>query len=66
MQSHIQNIATKAPSALKPHLLLIDDDRDLCQLVSQYLDAEGFTSTAVHTGTEGERSALAGGFALIV
>jgi DNA-binding response OmpR family regulator len=50
----------------KSHLLIVDDDRELCQLITRYLDAEGFLSTAVHTGVEGERAAIAGGFQLIV
>ncbi len=45
---------------------MIDDDRDLCQLVEEYLQAEGFLLSAVHTGAEGERAAIAGGFQLVV
>ena len=50
----------------KPHLLIVDDDQELCQLVARYLNDEGFLSTAVHTGIEGEKAAIAGGFQLIV
>ncbi len=59
---------TSASAALmaKPHLLIVDDDRELCQLVSRYLDDEGFLSTAVHTGTAGEKAAISGAFQLIV
>jgi two-component system response regulator CpxR len=59
---------TSAAGALvaKPHLLIVDDDRELCQLISRYLDDEGFLSTAVHTGIQGEKAAIAGGFQLIV
>lgn len=57
---------TSAASVARPHLLIVDDDRELCQLVSRYLDDEGFLSTAVHTGTAGEKAAIAGGFQLIV
>jgi DNA-binding response OmpR family regulator len=59
---------TSAAGALvaKPHLLIVDDDRELCQLISRYLDDEGFLSTAVHTGIAGENAAIAGGFQLIV
>ncbi len=34
-------------------LLMIDDDRKLCRLVSTYLEPLGFSVTAVHTGPEG-------------
>ena len=49
-----------------PRLLLVDDDRDLCQLVTQYLEAEGFTLSVVHTGDEGVRTAITGNYELIV
>jgi len=45
---------------------LIDDDTELCKLVTRYLETEGFNTTAVHTGGEGERAALTGEFDLIV
>jgi DNA-binding response OmpR family regulator len=39
-------------------LLLIDDDRKLCRLISAYLGPLGYDVTAVHTGPEGvERAA---------
>jgi DNA-binding response OmpR family regulator len=49
-----------------PHLLVVDDDRDLCHLVTKYLEAEGFTVSVVHTGAEGIRSAIEGSQQLIV
>ncbi|WP_111641955.1 response regulator transcription factor [Marinimicrobium alkaliphilum] len=33
-------------------LLLIDDDRELCQLLNEYLDAEGFTVDMAHDGEQ--------------
>lgn len=62
----MQSIVVRPEAAVQPNLLLIDDDRDLCKLVSRFLEAEGFKSTAVHTGAEGEQYALAGDFDLIV
>jgi two-component system response regulator CpxR len=62
----MEDTAMRVPNSTRPTLLLIDDDRELCDLVSRYLATEGFDSTAVHTGGEGERAALAGGFDLIV
>jgi DNA-binding response OmpR family regulator len=50
----------------KPRLLVVDDDRDLCHLVTQYLEPEGFTLSVVHTGGEGTKSAVEGDYELIV
>jgi two-component system response regulator CpxR len=45
---------------------VVDDDRDLCHLVAQYLEPEGFTLSTVHTGGEGIKSAIEGNHELIV
>lgn len=37
----------------RTRLLMIDDDRKLCRLVTTYLQPLGFDVTAVHTGPEG-------------
>lgn len=47
-------------------ILIIDDDKDLCELLRDYLTPEGFEVAAVHNGLEGSERALAGQFALIV
>jgi DNA-binding response OmpR family regulator len=45
----------------RTRLLMIDDDRKLCRLVSTYLEPLGFDVTSVHTGPEGvERATEAG------
>jgi DNA-binding response OmpR family regulator len=49
-----------------PRLLVVDDDRDLCHLVTQYLEPEGFTLSVVHTGADGIRTAVEGNHELIV
>ena len=41
-------------------ILMVDDDRKLCRLVSTYLEPLGFSVTAVHTGPEGVERATAG------
>lgn len=40
-------------------VLIIDDDVDLCGLVAEYLDGEGFTVEAVHDGLSGVERCLA-------
>jgi two-component system, OmpR family, response regulator CpxR len=47
-------------------ILIIDDDVELCGLVSEYLDAEGFQVESVHDGTQGLEKALKGEYVLVV
>jgi len=47
-------------------LLIVDDDLDLCNLVSNYLQEEGFAVDAVHTGREGELAAANTPYQLII
>ena len=42
-----------ADTSVRPRLLVIDDDRKLCRLITDYLDPLGYDVTAVHTGPEG-------------
>src|SRR5690606_22165041 len=51
---------------LKQHILMIDDDRELCDLLGSWLEAEGFRLTAVHVGAEGLEAALYGDYGAIV
>ena len=46
------------PTSGRTRLLMIDDDRKLCRLVTTYLGPLGFDVTAVHTGPEGVERAL--------
>ena len=41
-------------------ILIIDDDEELCELVSEYLTVEGFEVETVHDGESGLAKALAG------
>jgi len=47
-------------------ILVIDDDHELCELVTEYVSAEGFDVDAVHDGEAGLREALAGDYALLL
>jgi two-component system, OmpR family, response regulator CpxR len=47
-------------------ILIIDDDFELCTLVSEYLATEGFRVEAVHDGETGLQRATAGNYLLIV
>ncbi|MET0753778.1 MAG: response regulator [Pyrinomonadaceae bacterium] len=46
-------------------ILLIDDDEELCELVSEYLTVEGFETEAVHDGASGLEKARSGKYDLI-
>jgi two-component system response regulator CpxR len=47
-------------------VLIIDDDEELCDLVSEYLTVEGFETTAVHDGEAGLEKALSGEYDLAI
>lgn len=46
-------------------ILIIDDDEELCELVSEYLSVEGFTVSSVHDGEQGLRKAVSGEYDLV-
>ena len=48
------------------HILIVDDDIELCDLVREYLSAEDFQVDAVHNGTQGQERALSGDYALVI
>jgi len=47
-------------------ILVIDDDVELCELLTDYLTPEGFQVEAVHDGAQGAARALSGESALVV
>jgi len=47
-------------------ILVIDDDVELCGLVTEYLEPEGFQVEAVHDGEQGLERALTGDHLLVV
>jgi two-component system response regulator CpxR len=47
-------------------LLIIDDDTELCSLLTEFLKGEGFTIECVHEGHRGLERALNGGFNLVI
>ena len=47
-------------------ILVIDDDVELCELVAEYLEPDGFELEFVHDGETGVERALTGGHALVV
>src|ERR1700729_2734922 len=53
-------------TAKMERILIIDDDVELCTLVGEYLQAEGFVVEAVHDGENGLQRATSGGYLLVV
>ena len=56
----------KTENAKMERILIIDDDVELCTLVGEYLQAEGFTVESVHDGENGLQRATGGGYLLVV
>src|SRR5687767_6386630 len=47
-------------------VLIIDDDEELCDLVSEYLTVEGFKTHCVHDGETGLQQAKTGDYDLTI
>ncbi|MCE5243337.1 MAG: response regulator transcription factor [Syntrophobacteraceae bacterium] len=47
-------------------ILIVDDDVELCELLEEYLQAEGFGTDVVYDGKEGLKQALTGDYAIVV
>lgn len=47
-------------------ILIIDDDRDLSEMLIEYLSPEGFVVDSAHTGEDGLRWALSESFHLVI
>src|ERR1700743_3014659 len=45
-------MTTEPTAARAPRVLLVDDDRELCQMLSEYLTAEHFEVKSVHDGSD--------------
>ena len=60
-----QPLKTSGESTV-PHLLVVDDDLDLCEVLESYLRAEDFAVSFAHSGVEGTKAGIAGTFELII
>ena len=54
------------PTPTAGHILLIDDDSELCSLMQEFFSQHGFTLEAAHDGRSGLARALEGGFDAII
>jgi DNA-binding response OmpR family regulator len=56
-----------APTATRePRVLLVDDDRELCQMLCEYLHAEHFNVKSVNDGAEALAKLRAGEFEIVI
>ncbi|MGH8318344.1 MAG: response regulator transcription factor [Steroidobacteraceae bacterium] len=54
------------PVEARTHLLIIDDDHELCSMLVEYLGPEGFTAETAGTGSAGLERVARGGLDLVV
>jgi two-component system, OmpR family, response regulator CpxR len=59
------NKSENADAAL-PRILVVDDDVELCELLREYLEPEGFSVEVAYDGAEGLERAISGEFTLVV
>ena len=64
--ANASEVAGRTTHQLKPHLLIVDDDRELCEILKRYLEAEDFRVSFAHTGDAGTKAGIEGSFELIV
>jgi DNA-binding response OmpR family regulator len=57
---------TDSNAARMPRVLLVDDDRELCQMLAEYLDAEHFDVKSVHDGGDALVELNAGSFEIVI
>jgi two-component system response regulator CpxR len=62
----MQKKSPPADDSASPRVLIIDDDVELCELITEFLQPEGFRVDAVHGGTQGLEKALAENYSLLI
>jgi two-component system response regulator CpxR len=66
VSANVKEVAGKAMQQVRPHPLVVDDDRELCEVLKRYLEAEDFRVSVAHTGDAGTKAGIEGSFELIV
>jgi DNA-binding response OmpR family regulator len=54
------------PASREGRVLLVDDDRELCQMLTEYLDAEHFDVTSVHDGADALAALKVAAFEILI
>ncbi len=57
---------TPADASASTRILIIDDDVELCELITEFLQPEGYRVDSVHSGTLGLERALAENYSLLI
>lgn len=65
-ESNIKSVTNQTVESMTGHILVIDDDAELCKLVGRYLNAEGFRVETVRTSGQGIERGLSCEHELIV
>jgi DNA-binding response OmpR family regulator len=58
--------ATESSAPREARVLLVDDDRELCQMLTEYLDAEHFEVKSVHDGSDALAELQANDFEILI
>lgn len=66
LESNIRNLTNETADSIAGHILVIDDDAELCKLVGRFLSAEGYRVETVRTSGQGIERARSGDHDLIV
>jgi DNA-binding response OmpR family regulator len=57
---------SNTPVPHTPNVLVIDDDVELCELISQYLERQGFAVECVNSGVDGIERSLSGHHTIVI
>jgi DNA-binding response OmpR family regulator len=60
------SLPTDPSAAREPRVLLVDDDRELCQMLCEYLAAEHFEVKSVHDGGDALAELQGGHFEIVI
>jgi DNA-binding response OmpR family regulator len=58
MPASHHSASTAEPNAGPRRLLIVDDDKKFCRLLTEYLEPFGYETTAAHTGPDGAERAI--------
>lgn len=64
--SEVTPAPDKSEAGPAVRLLIVDDDRELCKLLTEYFNTSGFAVDAVHDGENGVRRAMSGDYGVII
>ncbi|MGP8096596.1 MAG: response regulator [Steroidobacteraceae bacterium] len=66
MTNAINQPSTESSAPREARVLLVDDDRELCQMLTEYLSAEHFEVKSVHDGGDALAELQAGDFEILI